>query len=217
MLISHTLRPCLGIWVRAIIGRQLTGNQPSTIMKKLPRKNAKSATRKAAENTAKKPTPNLGKKPPGRPSIFCQKIADKIIEQLTEGKSITSICKQSGMPGITTLWNWEQKNEQFRKDSMRAKSAGTHSLASQCLDIADDMTIDPANKRVMIDTRIRLIGKWNSKEYGDKLDVTSRDEAPPITQEWMIEKLRRSPSFLAQVEMMVAEAKSMTESKATAI
>jgi len=168
---------------------------------------SKPTTKKTAKKTGvKKPGENSTKRPPGRPSGYSEKIAEEIIEQLASGKTITSICKRPGMPSVTTFWRWEQDNEQLRKDSARAKSVGTHALASECLDIADDPLIDPANKRIMVDTRIRLIGKWNSREYGEKIDITAREEAPPVTREIMIDRLRRSPSFFAEIKSMIAEA-----------
>ena len=54
-------------------------------------------------------------------------------------------------------------------------------MAEECLDIADepvakDDSVAVANKRVRIDTRLRLAGKWLAKEYGDKLDVNYNAE-----------------------------------------
>ena len=62
----------------------------------------------------------------------------------------------------------------------RARKLGTHYLAGESLTIADDLSIDPQHKRVMVDTRLRLIGKWNRKDYGDKVlnEVTGPDGQP---------------------------------------
>ena len=46
-------------------------------------------------------------------------------------------------------------------------------MADECIEIADDKDIDPQHKRFMIDTRIRLIGKWNSKAYGEKVEMAA--------------------------------------------
>ena len=43
-------------------------------------------------------------------------------------------------------------------------------MAEECIDISDDPELDPQDKRVRIDTRLRLIGKWNAKRYGDKIE-----------------------------------------------
>ena len=61
--------------------------------------------------------------------------------------------------------------------------------------------------KLRIDARKWLMSKHKAKKYGDKIDVTTRDETPPVTRESMVEMMRKSPSYLAQVEAMVAEAK----------
>lgn len=109
--------------------------------------------------------------PGGRPTKFNQEIADQICERLANGESLARICKDENMPGYSTVRRWEDENEKFRAISMRGRRDGTHFMADECLEIADNPTLDPQDKRVRIDTRLRLIGKWNAKEYGDKLDL----------------------------------------------
>jgi len=82
------------------------------------------------------------------------------------------------MPSYETVWRWEQDDPEFCKASSRAREAGTHFLAGDCLRIADDLAIDPSHKRLMIDTRIRLIGKWNAKNYGERVELAGDKENP---------------------------------------
>jgi len=112
--------------------------------------------------------PKRGK---GRPSKFNQELADEICHRLSLGQTMASICNDSHMPDYGTLWRWTRENGDFQEESARARETGTHALADQCIAIADDPTLDPADKRIRIDTRIRLIGKWNQKKYGDKIEV----------------------------------------------
>lgn len=114
--------------------------------------------------------PKRGK---GRPSKFNQELADEICHRLSLGQTMASICNDSHMPDYGTLWRWTRENGDFQDESTRARETGTHALADQCIAIADDPMLDPADKRVRIDTRIRLIGKWNQKKYGDKIEVES--------------------------------------------
>ena len=114
--------------------------------------------------------PKRGK---GRPSKFSQELADEICHRLSLGQTMASICNDSHMPDYGTLWRWTRENSDFQDESARARETGTHALADQCIAIADDPTLDPADKRIRIDTRIRLIGKWNQKKYGDKIEVES--------------------------------------------
>lgn len=126
-----------------------------------------------------------------RPTKYSQELAVSICEQLCEGVPLTRICKQEGMPSFGTVWRWEQENAEFRELSMRAREVGTHYLANECIEIADDGANDTQTTdegltvvnhdviqraRLRIDTRLRLIGKWNAKKYGDKLEVDNKGE-----------------------------------------
>jgi len=112
------------------------------------------------------------KHPGGRPSKYSKEIADLICQRLIRGEPLARICDDEGMPHYTTIRRWEDENPEFRSLSSRAKQDGTHWLADDCLRIADDPSLDPADKRVRIDTRLRLIGKWHAKAYGEKIDIT---------------------------------------------
>lgn len=137
---------------------------------------ARAATKKAKPpvKQAKKQAKPKEKRGKGRPSKYSPAIADEICERLLKGESMVAICKDAHMPNYATVWRWQNEHEEFRNDSARAKKDGTHYMAGDCVRIADDTTIDPQHKRLMIDTRMRLIGKWNAPEYGDKLDVNAQ-------------------------------------------
>jgi hypothetical protein len=109
----------------------------------------------------------------GRPTMFNQALSDEICRRLSLGETMTSVCNDSGMPEYGTMWRWMKEDERFREESAHARELGTHALADQCIAIADDPTLDPQDKRIRIDTRIRLIGKWNQKKYGDKIELES--------------------------------------------
>jgi hypothetical protein len=38
--------------------------------------------------------------------------------------------------------------------------------------------LDAAEKRVRIDTRLRLLGKWNARQYGDKIEIETTQVKP---------------------------------------
>lgn len=122
--------------------------------------------------------------PAGRPSKYNDGIAQQICERLSRGEPLARICDDDAMPGYSTVRQWEAEKPEFLALSARAKQDGTHWLADDCLRISDDSTLDPADKRVRIDTRLRLIGKWNSRAYGDKVEheVTGRDGGPVETK-----------------------------------
>lgn len=117
-------------------------------------------------------TPRAAKtpKPVGRPSLYSDKMANDICERLAKGEPLARICDDAKMPDFSTVWRWERDNEEFRKLSSHAREIGTHYMADDCITISDGPG-EAADKRVRIDTRLRLIGKWNAKNYGDKVAV----------------------------------------------
>jgi len=94
-----------------------------------------------------------------------------ICDELAQGKSLRRICREREIPESNVRY-WLNKDEATFAHSARARELGCDALADECLDIADDSEIKPEDKRIRIDTRIRLIGKW-SQRYSDKLTVKS--------------------------------------------
>ena len=122
----------------------------------------------------------------GRPSKYSDQIASEICRLLASGKPLARICDMDSMPGYTTVRRWEDENAEFRALSTRAKQDGTHFLADDALRIADDEAIDTQRAKLMIDTRLRLIGKWNAKAYGDKLQQeVSGPDGGAFTVTWL--------------------------------
>ena len=42
----------------------------------------------------------------GRPSIFSQELADAIFSEIGEGRGLSDICRDAGMPNRTTVYRW---------------------------------------------------------------------------------------------------------------
>lgn len=61
------------------------------------------------------------KKKTGRPSLYTEALADKIISLIEEGYSERQIGKMPGMPSVVTLWKWKEENPEFLKRSARAR------------------------------------------------------------------------------------------------
>jgi hypothetical protein len=127
----------------------------------------------------------------GRPSLYSTEIANAICERLMRGETMLSISEDSTMPGLSTLCRWLVENPEFRELTKGAKESGTDVLADQCIRIADDPTISPQDKRVRIDTRLRLIGKWNAKKYGDRIAHDIQTETRFIPLDELEEKVRK--------------------------
>jgi len=120
-------------------------------------------------------------------SLYSQPLADAICAMLAEGKSLRAICRLMGLPE-STVRGWALEHPEFAAQSVRARELGCDALADEAIEIADtplegvevtESTGGPnagtstkrgdmlGHRRLQIDTRLRLIGKW-SQRYGDK-------------------------------------------------
>jgi hypothetical protein len=140
-----------------------------------------------ANKPAKKRPPKKQEKA-GRPSTYTRAKADAILEKIAEGQSLASICKEPGMPTASAFRRWViDDTDGISTRSARAYSIGHDAIADDCVRIADDGTNDYMENnmteawilngesiqrsRLRVDTRLRLLGKWAPKKYGDKIDV----------------------------------------------
>lgn len=116
----------------------------------------------------------------GRPTLRTPELVQKISELLVQGNSLASICRRDDMPSYVTVWKWESEDPEFLNISLSARARGADFIADDIIRITDDLDIDPQHKRIMVDARLRLIGKWNRKVYGEKVsqEVSGPDGAP---------------------------------------
>ena len=129
---------------------------------------------------------------------FDQFIADYICEQLAQGRSLLSISRDTPakidgrkMPSRWVLRQWEE-TEPHKANSAGAREVGLHKMAEECVEIADDSRNDwveseggaklnsehVQRSRLRIDTRMRLLGKWLPKVYGEKTTLAGDSENP---------------------------------------
>jgi hypothetical protein len=97
-----------------------------------------------------------------------------IIDEIAGGKSLRQICREKDL-AESSVRRWIAASEQVLAHSARARELGCDALADECLEIADKPSkdaVEAADKRIKIDTRLRLIGKW-SQRYSDKLTVNN--------------------------------------------
>lgn len=110
---------------------------------------------------------------------FADDVVEALIERTEKGEPLIVICAEANMPKRRTVYEWIEADPEFAARFRAARARGVHALAEDCLAIADEKTTDAvavANKRVRIDTRLRLAGKWLPSIYGDRVDVNHSGE-----------------------------------------
>jgi len=80
------------------------------------------------------------------------------------------------MPSMASIFLWLSKHPEFSEQYARAREAQAESHADRIVEIADDDTIDPNHKRIMVDARKWVASKLKPKRYGDKAEVEHKGD-----------------------------------------
>lgn len=115
-------------------------------------------------------------------------IADEICTDLSQGIPLAETCRRLGI-GRTTVYDWRREDEAFAERIARAREVGFDAIADDCLAIADDKSRDVKlvgregeeyevcntefvqRAKLRIETRLKLLAKWDPKRYGDRQEV----------------------------------------------
>jgi hypothetical protein len=129
----------------------------------------------------------------GRPSTFTQAIADEICERLSKGEPLAAICRDDAKPHPTTFRRWCEADETLAIAYACAREDGFDAIALEALEIADETSHDTrkgkdgdeqpntewiTRSRLRVDTRLKLLAKWDPKRYGDKTLIGSDPDNP---------------------------------------
>jgi hypothetical protein len=98
--------------------------------------------------------------------------------------------------------DWKKTHDGFSADFVRAREEGFDALAASCLEIADhglnDTYVDDQGNvrtdtdviqrsKLRIETRLKLLAKWDPKRYGDRLDLNhGGQDGNPMNMNWSI-------------------------------
>jgi len=139
----------------------------------------------------------------GRTSTYDPTVARIMCEQLSEGIPLRQICRNNdGFPAWRTVYDWMSKDPDLATAIAHARDVGYDAMAEECLDIADNAGNDWMERlndegvpvgyqvngdhiqrsKLRIETRLKLLAKFNPKRYGDKV-VHSGDEVNPVVIE----------------------------------
>lgn len=110
----------------------------------------------------------------GRPSSYCDLLADEICERLACGESLRIICSSTGMPHRTTVFRWLAHREAFRSRYELARQLQADTWHDEIKDLATSAAPrDPATGRVdaaAMAHRRNMIGtlKWLAQKHASK-------------------------------------------------
>lgn len=122
-----------------------------------------------------------------RPTKRTPEVEQRIIDGLCDGIPLRELCRQDGMPNWRTVYDWIAADADLAARIAHARELGFDAIAEDILDIADDGTNDWVERKrndgstavvidsehvqrskLRIETRLKLLAKWNPKKYGEK-------------------------------------------------
>jgi len=153
----------------------------------------------------KKPGPPKGSG--GRPSKYTQELAAEICERLATGEPLAQICRDAHMPAFQKVYEWMGRDQDLSGAIARAREIGYDKMAEEVLQIADTpmmgqiQTMDDkgstirtedmlGHRKLQIETRLKLLAKWNPKKYGDRTVLAGDAQMPVVVQSEATEELK---------------------------
>ena len=133
----------------------------------------------------------------GRPSKYTPELAAEICERLSDGEPLRQICRDEHMPAWQKIYEWMVKDKELSGAIAQAREQGYDAIAEDLLQIADTplmgeeetssnsgLTITRkdmlGHRKLQIETRLKLLAKWNPKKYGDR-QIVAGDADNPLT------------------------------------
>lgn len=131
----------------------------------------------------------------GRPSRYTNVAADEICARLAEGEYLRVICRDDHMPSWRTVYGWMEARDDFSARIARARIMGRDAILEDTLLIADTQELGErtesgplgmktisedmlGHRKLKIETRFKILAKWDPKKYGEKITHGGDPDAP---------------------------------------
>lgn len=136
-----------------------------------------------------------------------ERITQTVLDGLRKGTPLTVICDEPDMPCDDTIRVWAEGDEELARAIARARETGFDRIAMDALAIADETWNDTkvseegrevpnsewiTRSRLRVDTRLKLLAKWDPKRYGDK-QLLGSDPDNPLPQGLQVAFVKDAP------------------------
>jgi|SRR6185369_465000 len=105
--------------------------------------------------------------------MFDEQKAQAVVERVSGGTPVSQVARELSI-GRRTIHDWREANPTFAAQFARAKLDGFDAIADDTLTIADDVPADTEEvqrAKLRVETRLKLLAKWDAARYGDQLNV----------------------------------------------
>jgi hypothetical protein len=149
-----------------------------------------------------------------------QSAIERVLDGLASGTPLAVICREDGMPWDNTIRDWAEADKDLSSAIARAREAGFDKIAMDALAIADEVSNDTikgengegkpnsewiTRSRLRVETRLKLLAKWDPKRYGDATMIKHADANGEKMDMGDVERATRLAAIFANIEQRKAE------------
>ncbi len=120
-----------------------------------------------------------------------ERIKEIVIERVSAGIPLAQVVRELQF-GLRTWYDWMEQSPELAARFARARELGFDIIAASTLDIADEKPertqnggIDSGSvqhAKLRIETRLKLLAKWDPKRYGEKVELSGDPDRPLAIQ-----------------------------------
>lgn len=117
----------------------------------------------------------------GRPTIRTPEKVDEIIRRVSDGELLVDVLRGEGMPAKSTWSDWCRADPELSGRFARAREEGEDAIAAGIRHIArggNGSSGEVARDKLIVDTELKLLAKFNPKRWGDRTTLAGDPEAP---------------------------------------
>jgi hypothetical protein len=126
-------------------------------------------------------------------TIRTQELADILVAGVSDGIPLRELCRRHSI-SKSEVYRWRADDAAFEGRFVRAREEGFDAIAEEAMEIADDGTNDWEKRnredgstedvlnhehvqrsKLRIETRLKLLAKWDPKRYGDLVKLGNAD------------------------------------------
>lgn len=158
----------------------------------------------------------------GRPTVISPDLEAVIIERVSHGESLASMCAEEGMPAVSTVQRWAARTPSFAAALAHAREAQADVLWDQVVAIADDdsrdllptdkgVTSNPAavaRAKLRIETRLRVAAQIAPHRYAERAQQVTVT-GPVTVNALSVDARAMSPEARERLRTVLLEAKAL--------
>ena len=139
----------------------------------------------------------------GRPTKRTDEKIDRVISAVSRGTPLAVVCREFDFD-VDIFGLWRKTDADLERRYRIARDLGFDAIAAEALMIADSGDKDAGSTqrdKLRVETRLKLLAKWDPKRYGDRIhnEVSGPDGGPIETRNLTDEaRSRRIEELLAK-------------------